>query len=107
MKVIWSESSRDELRAIRGYLERPRTAARIIRSIRSRVRLLQRFPFSGRMVPEYGDPNLREVIVGQFRVFHRIERDRVVILHVLDGRKPVSASSVSEAVAEYGIERTV
>ena len=107
MKISWTGPARAELRAIRGYLERPRTAARIIRSIRSRVRLLQRFPLSGRVIPEYGDPNLREVIVGQFRVFHRIHEDRIEILHVLDAHKLLSSSSISEAVVEYGIERSV
>lgn len=102
MKVVWMGPARAELRGIGGYLERPRTAMRIIRAIRVRVRLLGRFPFSGRMIPEIGDPALREVIVGQFRVLHRVCGNRVEILHVVDGRQLFSPTGLSEAEAVYG-----
>lgn len=104
MTVVWTELAFAQLNAINGYLENPRAAERVIRRIRHRVRQLSRFPLSGRVIPEFRDSTRREVIVGQFRVFHRIEEEQIVILSVVDGHTLLDPSSVSEAVAEYGYE---
>jgi plasmid stabilization system protein ParE len=102
MRVVWKTRGKDELLGITGYLDHPLTAKRLIKAIRKRVRLLAQFPLLGRMIPEIGDPALREVIVGQFRVLHHVYVDRIEILRVVDGHTLLDPSSVSEAIAEYG-----
>lgn len=107
MRVVWKRRAKDELFAINGYLEHPPTALRLIQAIRKRVRMLSRFPRMGRMIPEIGDPVLRELIVGPFRVLHHVYEDRIEVLRVVDGNKLFDPSEVSEAVAEYRIERAL
>ena len=40
----------------------------------------------GRIVPELGDPSIRERFVYSFRLIYRIERRRVLILAIVHGR---------------------
>jgi plasmid stabilization system protein ParE len=47
------------------------------------------FPYSGRMVPEFGVFELREVIEGPFRIMYRIGTSGVEILAVLHGAREV------------------
>jgi len=51
------------------------------------VERLQRFPKSGRVVPEVKRPNIREIIFKNYRVIYRIERSRLSILTVRHGKQ--------------------
>ena len=46
------------------------------------VERLNRFPKSGRIVPEYGKPAIREIILGNYRIIYRIIGARVQILTI-------------------------
>ena len=43
------------------------------------------FPRSGRMVPEYEAPDIREVIERPYRIIYRIKADQIDILDVVHG----------------------
>ena len=44
-------------------------------------------PHSGRVVPEFAQEDIREVIVGNYRIVYRIEAKDVVVLTVFEGHK--------------------
>ena len=44
-------------------------------------------PRSGRVVPEIGDPNIREVRLRTYRIIYRIEARRVLVLTVIEGHR--------------------
>lgn len=44
-------------------------------------------PKIGRMVPEYRDPSLRELIVGNYRVVCRVRGERVGIVAIVHGSR--------------------
>ena len=73
MRIVWSPQSLRDLDGIRQYIARDSepyadlTVARIF----SAVEQLLQFPRSGRIVPERDDPEIREIIVGRFRVVYR------------------------------------
>ena len=50
---------------------------------------LDLFPRSGRIVPEIGDQDIREVIVQSHRVMYRVESNGVQILRVWHGARRV------------------
>ena len=56
------------------------------------VRALQaaRLPLSGRVVPEFGREDLREVMLKTYRIVCRVERARIVILHVSSGHRQLA-----------------
>ena len=85
VEIVWSQLALDDLTSIRDFIARtsPRyahiTANRLVES----VDRLAVFPESGRVVPELGEPNVREVIHGAYRVmYERREPDRIEILTV-------------------------
>ncbi len=51
---------------------------------------LARFPRSGRVVPEMDDENIREVIVGSYRVIYDVNEEAVRILSVIHGAQRFS-----------------
>ncbi len=55
MKVLWTDSALAQLQAIHDYLAQtsPEYALRIIDRLTKRSIQIARFPFSGRMVPEF------------------------------------------------------
>ena len=48
------------------------------------------FPRSGRMVPEYEAPDIREVIERPYRIIYRIKTDQIDILAVVHGAQLLS-----------------
>ncbi len=75
----------NQLVAIRDYLARssPGYAQAIAARIVARGVQLDVMPLAGAEVPEYGDPNLREVYVHPDRILYRIDGPDVHIVAVI------------------------
>ena len=71
--IKWSPQAVRDVESIREYIahDSQRYADLVAGRIIASVERLRAFPQSGRMVPERGDPAIREVIVGPFRVVYR------------------------------------
>lgn len=81
--VQWTERAQSDLGAIHAFIEAdsPHYASIVIRRLLHAVDRLHDFPQSGRLVPEYSDPAVREVILRPYRIVYRIVSDSE--LHVL------------------------
>jgi toxin ParE1/3/4 len=53
----------------------------------SAVDQLRRHPRMGRVVPEYEDATIRELIVGNYRIVYRVRRQRVGIVAIVHGSR--------------------
>ena len=42
----------------------------------SKVKSLEQFPEIGRVVPEFGNPVIREIVVRSYRVIYRVNHER-------------------------------
>ena len=84
MTVLWSAQSLRDLSAIREYIaEDSETYADLtVSRIFSAVERLLQFPRSGRIVPERTQPELREIIVGRFRVVYRLRDELLEVVTV-------------------------
>ena len=83
-RLRWSPRSVDDLEAIRGFIARDSSqyADLVIHRIVAAADRLTQFPEIGRIVPEVGEPRLRELIVRPFRVVYRIRPDLVEVVTV-------------------------
>ena len=84
-QVIWSNAAIDDLQRLREYYEplSPRFADKVIDQLISHSRLLATFPQSGRTVPEFADPTIREVLSGNYRIVYRYNQaERVEIARI-------------------------
>ena len=60
----------------------PEVGERIVREVLASVEELAEFPESGRVVPEFDVPLLRELVPPPFRVVYRLDAERVRIVRV-------------------------
>ncbi len=87
MRVIWSERALRRLQELHDYIARdqPINARRVIHRLLMRGEQLAQQPRSGRVVPEYDDPGLRELIDAPYRILYVIETESVTVLSVRHG----------------------
>ena len=87
MKVRWTNTAIGHLASIYEYIAQDSTryAQRTVDRITSRSRQIAQFPRSGQMVPEYQDPNIREVLEGQYRVIYEVTASEIQVLAVIHG----------------------
>lgn len=83
-RVRWTDQAVDDLQAIRQFIERdsPRYGRLVAERLYQATSRLEVFPRSGRIVPELGRDDLREIIVGEYRIVYRLEPDTVTLLTV-------------------------
>ena len=60
----------------------PEVGDRFLREIVARIETLREHPELGRVVPEFGQPSLRELIHPPFRIVYRCEATQVRIVRV-------------------------
>jgi toxin ParE1/3/4 len=74
VSVAWALTAADQLQAVRDYLARssPGYAQALAGRIVARADALDGQPLSGAEVPEYGDPNIREVFEHPYRIIYRV-----------------------------------
>jgi plasmid stabilization system protein ParE len=51
------------------------------------VEVLREFPGAGRVVPEFGDSSLRELLIGNYRIIYEITEDGTEILTIHHGSR--------------------
>jgi toxin ParE1/3/4 len=74
-KLIWSPSAQLDLKDIAAFIaeDSPSAAQRFVKSLFQVVERLADFPESGRIVPEFDRPEIREVIRRPCRIVYRID----------------------------------
>jgi toxin ParE1/3/4 len=92
MKIVFSEEADSDLLHIFTYLsERNRDAAVALSGLfNANMESLVHFPFIGRDRSILGR-GLRSVVVENYVVFYRVERDRTFIVRVFDVRRDIDA----------------
>lgn len=88
-RVSWTIQALDDLDAICEFIARdvPRYAQVFALKIFEATDRLESFPLSGRMVPEIGKEEIREIIFGNYRIVYRVLKDEVEIITVHHGAK--------------------
>ena len=61
-------------------------------AVEQRIRQIELFPFSGRIVPEFGIELVREVIEPPFRIIYEVFPDRVEVVAMRHGRQDIDAT---------------
>lgn len=87
--VVWSERALQDVEVLGEYIARDSAAyARaVVRKIVGVGYKLQQFPFSGRVVPEFQVPTIREFLVYSYRVIYHTGASTVTVLAVVHGRQ--------------------
>ena len=85
VKVVWTEASINDLKEIFEYISEDsvRYADLTVNKIYQGAQILADYPYTGRIVPVFNRPLIREIITGNYRIIYRIKSDiQVDILRV-------------------------
>jgi toxin ParE1/3/4 len=98
MKVHWTETAQAHLDAIYAYIaqDSPPFAKRTVGRLTRRSQQIEKFPCSGRRVPEYDIDPTREVFEGSYRIIYYVKFDQIDILAVIHGAMNLLATSEEE-----------
>jgi len=89
MTVYWTPRAIEDLKMIARFIamDDPQVARRFAHKLKRRTETLCRFPNRGRVVPEIGRDDVRELIEGNYRLVYRIFEDSVHLLAIFEGHK--------------------
>ena len=88
-KVVWSPEALDDVDAIASYIARDSAfyATTVVNRILETSRSLNQFPQLGRIVPERGQDDIRELFVYSYRLVYRVAQDIITIVSVIHGKR--------------------
>ena len=86
-KIIWSPLAIENVRSIERYIadDSPRYARLVAEKIVAVAERLALFPDSGRVVPEFSDPRIREILWRNYRIVYRTSGATVEVVTVFHG----------------------
>ncbi len=96
MKIVWTELAVEKLEEFADFiaLDKPMAALKWAETIQQSVNKLQKYPKSGREVPEIKRDDIREIIEGNYRVIYRIDDTFVSILTIRHGKQLLDESHI-------------
>lgn len=82
--LVWSETSKDDLKEIYSYIAKASRhyANSLINKINHSTKKLKYYPEIGRVVPEYQNVKIREIIFQNYRFIYQISEKKIFILTV-------------------------
>lgn len=99
MKIQWSPLALEQAEEALDFIAaqgRPGTAVTWLNGLFERVRGLTPFPNQGRVVPEVGLEEIREIQYRGFRVLYRVSPETIGILSVRHGRREPPSEDLAD-----------
>lgn len=89
VKIKWTNNALEELDDIANYISKDslKYAQILIKQIYEMISHLEQFPKFGRKVPEYNDPNLREILYKNYRIIYLIKQGHLEIISIIHGSR--------------------
>jgi toxin ParE1/3/4 len=90
VKINWTRKSLKDIKSIAEYIEQDsfKYAKYVVTNLFNSVIILKSFPYSGRIVPEFLNDNIREIIRGNYRIVYKIiDVENIDILTIHHSKK--------------------
>ena len=90
VRIRFTKQSLFDLKEIYDYIsyDSKKYAQYQILKIRNSIKILKQYKFSGKIVEEYNDENIREIIEGNYRIIYKILGDnRIDIITIHHGAR--------------------
>lgn len=83
-RISWTEQAISDVQEICEFIEKDsfRYAQIFADKVFVAVENLSKYPELGRVVPEYGNTSIREIILGNYRIIYEYTNDEIIILTV-------------------------
>jgi toxin ParE1/3/4 len=89
-RLSWSPDALADLDSLSDFIAADSTvyARSVVRRIIEATHHLADFPESGRVVPEFHDPSMREIFAFSYRILYQIRgTDDIMIVNIIHGRR--------------------
>ena len=98
-RIHWSLTSQADLEAIGDFIAKdsPFYAVDFVERIIQSVDQILEFPESGRVVPEFDNPNIRELIFHGYRIVYRIMSGMIYIVSICHSSQNIYKKSKRES----------
>ncbi len=92
-KVKWTEVAWSDLEEVFNYISKDSRyyGAAFVREVREATRSLSYLAERGRVVPELGDPTIRELFVKRYRLIYQVTEQTVHIIGFIHGARDLLA----------------
>jgi toxin ParE1/3/4 len=92
-RVVWTEIAWSDLEAAADHIAKdsPNYAAAFVREVRDAARSLAYLAERGRVVPEFDDPSIRELLVRSHRLVYQVAKETVHIIGFIHGARDLEA----------------
>jgi addiction module RelE/StbE family toxin len=89
IKLVWSSEAKRDLKSIKEYISRdkPQTARSFVKKLKDHARKLETSPELGAVLEEAKHLNLREIVVGNYRIIYKYDGNTVRIVTVCHGAR--------------------
>ncbi|MFM9904055.1 MAG: type II toxin-antitoxin system RelE/ParE family toxin [Pyrinomonadaceae bacterium] len=96
-EIRWTSQAAEDLDSIAAFIfqDSPHYASLFVLQILKAVERLDRFPESGRIVPETNNPNIREILLGNYRIVYRLKYSTAEILTIYHGSRLLYPDSLN------------
>jgi plasmid stabilization system protein ParE len=88
MRIVWNNQAKNDLRSIKSYYQDAGTPTerfeQTINGIITAVDCLEHSPQAGRVVPEIGDPDFREILWKNWRIIYLLPTSSKVPIEILN-----------------------
>jgi addiction module RelE/StbE family toxin len=96
MKIIWSPQAAYDLVENNRYIarENPDAARAIVNNIYESRKRIKEFPTQGRVVPEIGQQDIREIFCVSYRIIYQIEAKKILILTIRHMKQEITKDNL-------------
>ena len=91
VKIIWTEPALDDIHSILEFIAQDSVyyADLTARGILNAPKHIKKFPLSGRMVPEFCDKTIREIIHGSYRIIYKTNDSKCFVVAVIHASRDI------------------
>ena len=88
-EVTWTLNALEDLQSAAVYIELDSSyhAGAFVQAVFQATESLSEFAERGRLVPELESDNMRELVVGRYRLIHRARANSVVVIRLIHGAR--------------------
>jgi toxin ParE1/3/4 len=89
VEILWSKKALSDIEELITYISKdsPSYARNFALKILESIETIRTFPHIGRIVPEYDDPQLREILFRNYRIVYKSSENRAEIVTIFQGSK--------------------
>ncbi len=98
LKVLWTENAIQDLLGIKAYIAQDSMtrAEKWLTELYDAAESLSQLSGRGRIVPEFDQKNLRELLIENYRLVYRVKAATVEIITVFEGHRQLQAKDLKD-----------